>query len=276
MIQTRWGIAALAGALALATPALAQTQAGSQMGTGGQRDTQSGTSRDTDSNTPGSASDSSMRHEDVRDQGTGTADTRAAATGGKSAKLDKGLLEAAEKLHADNQGEIQAGQVALQSAQSSEVKSFAQQMVDDHGKNDQKLQQLADSMGVQLTGDAFQKEQRSGQKDMQKLQEKQGAEFDKAYMKQMVSDHKKDIKEVSKAAKDAHKKNQAELASFLDQTHTGMTHHLQEAERIEKSLGKGGPQAGTSHPSSSGTGSSDQGSSNGSSGSGTSPEKKGY
>lgn len=273
MIHTRWGIAALAGALALGTPALAQTQAGSQMGTGGQRDTQSGTSRDTESNTPGNAQGSTMQHNDVGDQGTGTADTKAAATGGKSATLDKGLRDATEKLHADNQGEIQAGQLALQSAQSSEVKSFAQRMVDDHTKNDQKLQQLADSMGVQLTGDAFQKEQRSAQKDMQKLQGKQGADFDKAYMKQMVSDHKNDVKEVSKAAKDAHKKNQTELASFLDQTHTGMTHHLQEAERVEKSLGKGGAQAGAPRPSTSGTGSS-EGSST--SGTGTSPDNKGY
>ncbi|MFL5302672.1 MAG: DUF4142 domain-containing protein, partial [Anaeromyxobacteraceae bacterium] len=188
-------------------------------------------------------------------------------------KLDKSLTEAVQKLHAANQGEIQSAQLATQTAQSQEVKSFAQHMMTDHQKNDQKLQQLAQTMGATLQGEAFDKKQKDAQEDMQKVQAKTGAEFDKAYMKMMVDDHKKDVKEVESAAKDAKKQKQTELASFLDQTHSKMQTHLQEAQRIEKSLGKGGAsaQSGSSGSSTQGTGSS----SSGSSGSGMSGSSSG-
>jgi putative membrane protein len=190
--------------------------------------------------------------------GSSTASGSSGTSGQSGGKLDRSLAKAVQKLHAANQAEVQGGQQAAQSAQSPDVKQFAQRMVSDHQQNDQQLQQLAQTMGAPLQGDEFQKEQQDAQKHMQKVQGKTGAEFDKAYMSMMVDDHRKDVKEVEKAAKDAHKHHQAQLASFLDQTHSKMQQHLQEAQRIEKSLGKGGAsaQGGSSSSSSQGTGSS--------------------
>jgi putative membrane protein len=118
-------------------------------------------------------------------------------------------------------------------------------------------------MGVTLTGEEFAKKQKKAQEDLLKAQEKKGAEFDKAYMKMMVKEHEQDVKEVEKAAKDAKKGNQAQLASFLETTHGHLRMHLDEAKRVESSLGKGGAQAGTgpasggarTAPSSTGSGS---------------------
>jgi putative membrane protein len=235
-----WRGAVFAAAIALGGTASAQTSGSSSSGTTGS----SGSSGSSSSEMSGSSSRS----------------------GGK---LDKSLDEAVQKLHAANQGEIQSAQLATQTAQSQEVKSFAQHMMTDHQQNDQRLQQLAQTMGASLQGQAFDKMQKKSQDEMQKVQAKTGAEFDKAYMKMMIDDHKKDVKEVESAAKDAKKQKQTELASFLDQTHSKMQMHLQEAQRIEKSLGKGGAsaQSGSSDSATQGTGSSSSRSSSGMSGS---------
>jgi putative membrane protein len=191
--------------------------------------------------------------------GTGSStDTSASgASSASSGKMDKGLMEGLQKLHAANQGEVQMGQMGAQMAQDPQVKQFAQQMVDDHSKNDQQLTSMAQTMGIQLTGKDFQDKQKEAQKDMQKVQGKTGAEFDKAYMDQMVKDHEKDVKEVGKLAKKAHDAKQTELASMLDQTHSKMQSHLDMAKQIQKSTKDQAKSAGRSGSSSSmGTGSS--------------------
>jgi putative membrane protein len=162
--------------------------------------------------------------------GTSGAPTAAKAGGAVKKTLSDGL----ERLHAANQAEIQMGQAGQSSATDEQVKSFAQRMVDDHQKNDAKLTELAQGLGVDLNGKAFQDAQKDSQKTMQKVHTKTGAEFDKAYMNQMVKDHEKDVKDVNKLAKEARKEKQADLAAFLEQTHAGMQTHLQEAKRVEK------------------------------------------
>jgi putative membrane protein len=165
--------------------------------------------------------------------------TSAYAANEKSGKLDKKLQAATQKLHASNQAEVEAGQLASRTAQSAEVKQYAQRMVDDHQKNDDQLKELARTLNVNLEGEEFTKQQKKAQKDLEKVQGKSGAEFDKAYMKMMVSEHERDVKDVEKAAKDARKGNHTELATFLDTTHSHLNMHLEEARRIERTAGSG-------------------------------------
>lgn len=276
MVNAKWGVAALVAGLAFGTPAWAQSS-GSQMGTGGQRDPGSDTTRSTESGKGGSHGSSGQMGGSSSDTGATSGQSASSRGTGSSASgksaPDKDLTEAAEKIHAANQSEIQMGQMAQQMAQSPDVKQYGQKLADDHQKNDEKLQTLAQTIGIQLTGKAFQDAQKDSQKAMKKLEGKQGAEFDKAFMSAMVSDHKKDVKDVEKAAKDARKKNQTEMASYLEATHTGLQGHLQEAERIEKQLKSGGSQAsgargaGTSGTGSSGMGGGTGGSSTGGAGS---------
>jgi putative membrane protein len=172
--------------------------------------------------------------------GSGTMSQGSSARSGEggAGKMDKKLEEAAQKLHASNQAEIHMGQMGVQNAQSPEVKQYAQKLVDEHQKNDQELQQLAQSKGINLQGEAFQKKQEKAQDHMKDLQGKTGAEFDKEYVKMMKKEHERDVKDVEKAAKDARKGKQTELASFLEQTHASLQGHLKEAERLEKSVGQ--------------------------------------
>lgn len=160
------------------------------------------------------------------------------AQGGKA--LSKDLDKALQELHAANQSEVQLGEHAAQTATSSEVKQFAEMMQKDHQKNDTELETLAKTMGVNLTGDEFQSKQKDAQKNLDDLKARTGEEFDKDYMKLMVKDHQKDVKDVEKAAKQARKEKHTQLASFLETTHKSLQKHLTAAQRIEKTMGKGG------------------------------------
>lgn len=231
----------------------------------------------------GTASSSSGMSSDRNDNtGTGAA-ASATSTGNK--KLSNKLQDGLQQLHAADQGEIQAGQQAQQSATSSDVKAFGQRMVTDHTQNDQKLTSMAQTLGVSLEGKAFQKEQKDAEKTMKKLQGKTGADWDKAYVDQMVKDHEKDAKDVKKLSNEARKDGQSELAAFLDQTEQTIQGHLTAARQLksaEKMASKRssstttgtGSSTDTSNPNANGT--NVNGNGNNPSPSDTSGNKKGY
>jgi putative membrane protein len=87
--------------------------------------------------------------------------------------------------------EVALGNLAKDKATDPDVKQFAQKMVDDHSKANVELKKLANQKGVAVPGEADSKTN----KEMDKLSKLSGPEFDKAYMKLMVSDHQKDVAE---------------------------------------------------------------------------------
>ena len=155
----------------------------------------------------------------------------------KSSQLDHSDRKFVETAARDGLAEVELGQLASQRAESAEVKQFGQRMVQDHGKANDQLKQLASSKGVQLPTET----DKSHQKKMEKLQKLQGAAFDKQYMDDMVKDHKKDVKEFQKQAKSA---KDPEVKGFAAQTAPTLQEHLQIASRTEDSL-KGKPDAGS-------------------------------
>src|SRR5215470_10339496 len=83
--------------------------------------------------------------------------------------------------------EIQMGKLAQEKGNSPGVRDFGKTLVDDHTKAEQKAQDAARSAGLQPVGEPNKK-----QRDMyQKMSQKSGAAFDRAFIKDMVSDHKK-------------------------------------------------------------------------------------
>jgi putative membrane protein len=208
-------------------------------------------------------------------------DTGGPAPGGAnrgSSKIDQGLQDKLERLHAANQGVVSLAKVGVQNAQSPDVKQFAEQMQSGHQRGDQKLTAVAQAAGVaSLDGKTFQKESDRTAKDVQSLQSKTGTDFDKAFMDSMVKDHERAVKEAQAAAQDAKRANQPELAAYLDQSRTGLQGHLDHAKQIQKSLGGGGHKVSSSGstPSGGGTGSSTAGSTPSGGAPGTSSDKGG-
>lgn len=126
--------------------------------------------------------------------------------------------------------EVELGQLAQQNGQSQAVKDFGQRMVTDHSKANEQLKQLAAQKGVSLpaTVDAKDKAMEN------KLSKLQGAAFDKAYMKDMVADHKQDIAEFKKASTTA---KDPDLKTWAGQTLPTLESHLQEAEKVAPQVG---------------------------------------
>jgi len=156
-----------------------------------------------------------------------------------------------------NMAEVEAGKVAAQKAQSEEVKKFAQHMVDDHGKMLQEVQQLAQSKGVDLPKSPSKKHQAA----MKKLESASGEQFDKAYMSEMVKDHRETMKKVEKIAKSS---KDAEVKSAAQKALPDIKEHLQMAQDLSGKTGgasKGSSSQGSSSKSSSSQDSSAKGSS---------------
>jgi putative membrane protein len=124
-----------------------------------------------------------------------------------------------------NFAEVQMGQLAQQNGQSAEVKSYGQMLVTDHSAANEKAKALATQMGMTPPT-----EPNAKQKAMHdKMSKMTGADFDKAFAKEMVADHKKDIAEYKKEAK---KKNDP-AADFANNTLPTLQKHLDAAQKLK-------------------------------------------
>jgi predicted outer membrane protein len=71
---------------------------------------------------------------------------------------------------------------------------------------------------------------------LERLKGMEGAQADRAYMKMMVDDHTKDVKEARAAAQRAKKADNTELAELLDDSAKTMEGHLKDAQKIQRDL----------------------------------------
>lgn len=128
--------------------------------------------------------------------------------------------------------EVEGSQLALNKASSADVKSFAQQMIDDHTKAAQDLSALASSKGVKLP---------EGPSITQKAKLKllgthEGAKFDADYAKSVgVKAHEDAVKLFTKASTDA---KDADVKAFAAKTLPTLQHHLEMARELQAKTGK--------------------------------------
>jgi putative membrane protein len=127
----------------------------------------------------------------------------------------------------DNQVEIQVAQLATQRASNPDVKNFAQRLVDDHTQLGQQMQQLASTKGITL------KEENKEDREDKKLSKLSGSDFDREFVKRMVAEHKKDLKEFKDRADDS---KDPELKALVQATVPKLQQHLQIAQQLEQSI----------------------------------------
>ncbi len=87
--------------------------------------------------------------------------------------------------------EVQLGLLAVQKAESPEVKAFGQKMVTDHSALNEDLRPIADTLGVMLP----KKISKEDQAEYDKLSGLSGIDFDTEYLTFMVKDHHQDLRE---------------------------------------------------------------------------------
>lgn len=147
----------------------------------------------------------------------------------KMARSDHRFLEEA---YMGSMAEVRLGRLAQDKASSQEVKDFGQRMVDDHTREIQQLSKIADDEGVKLPSQLDSKHR----KTYDRLAKLSGAEFDRAYMKEMTSDHKKDVSKYEQAAKSA---KDDELQQHAKEAVSTLREHEKMAESTMDDLKKG-------------------------------------
>lgn len=178
---------------------------------------------------------------------SGSTDSTAAAKDSNAVKMDSAKTDSTRsampasvsKVDADfavktadaGMTEIQAGNLAQQMGMAKDVKDYGAMMVKDHTEAADKLKALAASKNITLPTTLSP----DAQKTVDDLQKKQGKDFDKAYIDQMISDHKKVISAFEDESKNG---SDADIRAFADNTLHTLRHHLDEAEKCHKMMKK--------------------------------------
>ena len=125
--------------------------------------------------------------------------------------------------------EVALGKLAEGKAVNAKVKEFAAMMIADHTKANDELMALAQSKNITLP----QAVSSDKQATMDNLTKKSGSDFDKAYVDQMVDDHKKTISLFEDASKNA---KDADLKAWADKTLPALRTHLEHINAIHDSM----------------------------------------
>ena len=156
----------------------------------------------------------------------------------------EGLVKADQKMLTDlamaNMAEIETAKLALQKTQSDRVKSFAQQMVDDHTKGLEEVRKVAAARSLTLPTELDAKHKAMAAK----LEKLSGDKFDRSYMEQAgVQAHKEAHQLVTKAEASAKDSELKALATRLQPT---IHQHLNNAEQLNAAIKGGSPTMGSS------------------------------
>jgi putative membrane protein len=125
--------------------------------------------------------------------------------------------------------QIQFGELAAEKG-GDDVKALGQKMVEDHGKLNKDLEDVADSMGVMLP----KRINKMDEAELGKLKALSGDAFDKEYLTMMVKDHHHDLREFRVEAEGT---QDAALRDAVVKGAQTIHEHLVAVDRLAKSKG---------------------------------------
>jgi putative membrane protein len=140
--------------------------------------------------------------------------------------------------------EVKLGQLAQSNGSNDAVKQFGQRMVTDHSKANDQLKDAASKENISVPADISAKDQAT----YDSLAKLSGPAFDKAYARDMVTDHEKDIADFNKEATSGRKDS---IKNFANETLPTLKDHLKQAREMRQAVA--GP-ASTTKKSASGSG----------------------
>jgi putative membrane protein len=136
------------------------------------------------------------------------------------------LTKAAE----GNLAEVKLGELAQKQASADDVKRFAQRMIDDHSKALDELKPIAQNKGVTVPTELKGEEK----EHYDKLAKLQGKEFDQAYIRDMIRDHDKDIREFKREVQNG---KDLEIQAWASKTLPTLQEHDRMIERVAQANG---------------------------------------
>jgi putative membrane protein len=128
--------------------------------------------------------------------------------------------------------EVELGRLAVAKGTSEAVKQFGQRMIDDHSKANSELTQLAQTKSIALPTELSAKHRA----DVTKMSKLTGAAFDKAYSKEMLSDH---IKDVAAFERESTSASDPDVKEFAAKTLPILKEHLEMAKALNGTKSSG-------------------------------------
>jgi putative membrane protein len=148
-----------------------------------------------------------------------------------SAQSNASARQFVEKAGASGLAEVEMGELGAQKAKNGQVKAFAKRMIADHTKANQDLLTAIKGKGMQVPSSRTDTHKAM----MERLQQQEaGKNFDRAYMEQMVEDHKAAVELFESAADDDGL--DINLRAYAKQTLPALRDHLQQAQTIASKL----------------------------------------
>lgn len=146
-----------------------------------------------------------------------------------AASLDKADINYIKESGEGLSSELKLGQLAQARAHDARVREFGKQMMEDHGKDLHRLEEIAARKQVHLPH-TLNKEQLREQKKLEKLS---GKAFDREYVKYEIKDHQDDIKEQNEELKST---RDADLKKFARDELQTVTGHKQKIDTLQALL----------------------------------------
>ena len=147
-----------------------------------------------------------------------------AQTTAKLSGQDKSFLKDAAE---GGNAEVSGSQVALAQSSSADVKTFAQMMVDDHGKAGTELKGLAEQKGVKVSDTPT----ITKKTEIKLLSERKGSSFDQHYADSIgVKAHQDTIKLFQK---EVDKGTDPDVKAWASKTLPALQHHLEAAQALK-------------------------------------------
>lgn len=153
--------------------------------------------------------------------GTGNDSSTGMAAGEHVKRVDSNFIKKAAKGGLD---EVEIGTVAQDRATNPQVKEFARMMVTDHTKANSELMSIAATKGVKTP---------MKDKATEHWSKLDAKDFDRDYVKKMVSDHEEDVELFQKEARDG---KDPEVVAFAQKTLPTLQMHLQRAQDLKAML----------------------------------------
>lgn len=146
------------------------------------------------------------------------------------AEEKKTTLNSADERFVKN--EVTAGKAVVKLAglgakktERTDIRAFAEMLVTDHSKANEELTKLAETKGVELSAEADTKHEET----YQKLENESGPNFDKAFLAEVVSGHKKCVSDFEKASQEA---KDDDLKAWAEKMVPALKAHLEKAKEL--------------------------------------------
>ncbi|HET8948771.1 MAG TPA: DUF4142 domain-containing protein [Candidatus Polarisedimenticolia bacterium] len=137
------------------------------------------------------------------------------------------------QLVAIDENEVHAAQLAEKKDVEGPVESYAKMIREDHGKNINDTEKLADKLNLDLKkGDPVDSIHTQGEQMLDRLDDVKGGEFERSFLSEMVNGHRAALDKLDDFIRMA---QNPEVKQHLQATRERVAFHLKEAERLQSS-----------------------------------------